>query len=102
MGDSNVPLRESGVDPLTSEQKEAFEPYWKEQIMQFYQMTDQERHGRLVWAQRMKNDDEFARVWLLGQKELFEIEDADDDGVLQEGEFYRFIQSVRASMQDES
>ena len=54
-------------------------------------MTDQERHGKLVWAQRMKNDADFARVWLLGQKELFEIEDADDDEVLQEGEFYRFI-----------
>ena len=52
----------------------------------------------MAWANRMKNDVDYARHWVVTMKSLFDIEDENNNRILERNEFDRFIMATSAAI----
>ena len=58
-------------------------PYWLNQVRLISELSQNEHREAIRFANRMKDDVSFARQWVLTMKQLFDIEDASSDKLLQ-------------------
>ena len=68
----------AGLDPLTPDQLKKIKPYWLQIVDNISTMPVEDVIEILVFANRMKNDVDFARHWVSIVQKLFNLEDKDD------------------------
>ena len=88
----------AGLDPLTPDQLEKIKPYWLQIVDNISTMPVEDAGEILVFANRMKNDADFARHWVSITQKLFNLEDKDDSNTLERGEFDRFCMTTSAAL----
>ena len=61
-------------------------------------LTPAEYQKQLSWAERMETDVEYTKVWIATIKQLFDVEDQNNDKTLQKEEFAKFMSTVQLIM----
>ena len=80
---------------LTPDELEVFIPFWNDFVENIGHLTAEEYQKSITWAERMQKDEEYAKVWILTIKELFDLEDQNNDKTLQKDEFTKFISTLQ-------
>ena len=73
----------------------AFEPYWKDILVNMTTMEKEELQKFVNWTDRMHSDKDFANQWLYTVKTLFDIEDINKNTTLEKSEFLAFIKTLK-------
>ena len=87
-------LGQRGIDTLTATELKNFLPFWSDFVDNIGNLTPEEYQRQISWAERMNKDEEFAKVWILTVKQLFDLEDQNGDKTLQKEEFTKFISTI--------
>ena len=64
-GDENSLLLTAGLDPLTPKQLRRIKPLWKNIVLGLAEMPNEVLNDVLAFANRMKNDEDFSRHWVM-------------------------------------